>query len=175
MKKSIIAICTIILVVIIGIYSFNYLQLQSQMNDVIKGDPRNNGVEVSVHFGNYVNPSVLVYELKSISGTNSVADVFRVFLQFAEKVESKKFDVVELSFRGKTKFKINGDYFQELGKTYSWQNPVYTMRTFPENLMNSDGSRAYPEWTGGWLGVLGKQMEDFNDFHKKWYLEDMTK
>ena len=175
MKKSIIAICAFILVAAIGIYGFNYFQLQSQMNDVIKGDPRNNGVEVAVHFGNYVNPSVLVYDLKSISGTNSMADVFRVFLQFAKKVQSKQLDVVELSFKGKTKFKINGDYFQTLGKEYSWQNPVYTMRTFPENLMNLDGSRACPEWTGGWLGVAGKQIEDSNDFHKEWYLEDIAK
>jgi len=174
-KKSLIIICAFVLVVTIGIYGFNYFRLQSQMSDVLKGDPRNEGVEVSVHFGNYVNPSILVYDLRSISGTNSMADVFRVFLQFAEKVQSKKFDVVELAFRGKTKFKIRGDYFQTLGKEYSWQNPVYTARTFPENLMNPDGSRAYPKWTGGWLGVAGKQMEDFNDFHKKWYLEDMVK
>jgi len=174
-KKTIIIICAFIIVAAIGIFSFNYFQLQSRMNDVLKSDPRNNGVEVSVHFGNYVNPSILVYDLKSISNTNSMADVFRVFLQFSEKVQSKKFDVVELSFRGKTKFKIEGNYFQIVGKEYSWQNPVYTMRNFPENLLNLDGSRAYPEWTGGWLGVLGKQMEDFNDFHKKWYLEDMAK
>jgi len=62
-----------------------------------------------------------------------------------------------------------------LGKEYSWQNPVYTIRTFPENLINLDGSMAYPEWTGGWLRVTGKQMEDFNNFHKKWYLEDILK
>jgi len=178
MKKSIIAICTFILVAVIilfGIYCFNYFQLQSKMNDVIKGDPRNNGIEVSVHFCNYVNTSILIYDLKSISRTNSMADVFRVFLQFAEKVQSKKFDLVELSFRGKTKFKIKGDYFQTLGNEYSWQNPIYTMRTFPENLINLDGSKAYPEWTGGWLGVITKQIEDFTDFHKKWYLEDLQK
>jgi len=154
---------------------FNYFQLQSQMGDVLKDDSRNNGVEVSVHYGNYVNSSILVYDLKSISDTNSMADVFRVFLQFSEKVKSKKFDVVELCFKGKTKFKIKGDYFQMLGEEYSWQNPVYTIRTFPENLINLDGSIAYPEWTGGWLGVAGKQMEDFSDFHKKWYLEDILK
>jgi hypothetical protein len=175
MKKSIIIICVFIIVATIGIYGFNYFRLQSQMNDVLKDDPRNNGVEVSVHYGNYVNPSILIYNLKSISKMNSMADVFRVFLQFSEKVQLKKFDVVELSFIGKTKFKINGDYFQTLGKKYSWQNPVYTMRTFPENLINLDGSIAYPEWTGGWLGVVGKQMEDFTDFHKKWYLEDIAK
>lgn len=175
MKKSIIIICAFIIVAAICIYGFNYFQLQSQMNDVLKGDPRNNGVNVSVHFGIYVNSSSLIYDLKSISNTNSMADVFRVFLQFSEKVQSKKFDVVELSFRGKTKFKIKGDYFQTLGKEYSWQNPVYTMRIFPENLINPDGSRSYPEWTGGWLGVALKQMKDFNDFHKKWYLEDIAK
>jgi len=175
MKKSIMIICASIFVIVIGIYGVNYLQLQSQMNDVIKNDPRNSGIEVSVHFGNYINPSILTYNLKSISGTNSMADVFRVFLQFAEKVKSKKFDIVELSFRGKVKFKIDGNYFQKLGEEYSWQNPIYTMRTFPEKLMNPDGSKAYPEWTGGLLGVIGKQMEDFNDFHKRWYLEDLAK
>jgi hypothetical protein len=41
--------------------------------------------------------------------------------------------------------------------------------------MNPDGSSAYPEWTGGWLGVASKQINDFNDFHSKWYLDDMNK
>jgi hypothetical protein len=34
-------------------------------------------------------------------------------------------------------------------------------------------ARAYPEWTGGALGVLSKQMEDFSDVHDKWYLDDL--
>ncbi len=75
--------------------------------------------------------------------------------------------------RGKTKFKIDGDYFQTLGEEYSWQNPIYIVRTFSKNLKNPDGTRTYPKWTGGWLGVTKEQMEDFNDFHKKWYLEDI--
>nr|MBC8489582.1 hypothetical protein [Bacteroidota bacterium] len=53
------------------------------------------------------------------------------------------------------------------------QNPVYTMRTFPENLKNPDKSQSYSEWTGGWLGVSQKQIEDFNDFHDKWYFNDL--
>jgi len=40
--------------------------------------------------------------------------------------------------------------------------------------MNPGGSRAYSGWIGGVLGVLEKQMEDFNDFHKKWYSEQCT-
>jgi hypothetical protein len=143
------------------------------MDEVLNSDPRNKGVKVSVHFGNYINLSILIYDLKLISGSNSMTDVFRVFLQFAEKMQSKEFDFVELSFRGKTKFRIAGNYFQKLGREYSWQNPIYIVRTFPENLMNPDGAKAYSEWSGGWLGVTLKQMEDFNDFHEKWYLRDM--
>jgi hypothetical protein len=48
---------------------------------------------------------------------------------------------------------------------------VYTIRTFSENVMNPDGTNAFPQWTGGMLGVLKEQMEDFDDFNKKWYLE----
>lgn len=175
MKKTFIIICISILLVILGIYGFNYFQLQTKMNKVLKDDPRNKGIKVSVHFSNYIKTSTLVYDLKSISESNSTLDVFRVLLQFSERIKSKKFETVELSFKGKTKFKINGNYFQTLGEEYSWQNSAYTMRTFPENLMNLDGSRAYSMWTGGWLGVVGKQMEDFNDFHKNWYLADVIK
>ena len=145
---------------------------QPLMNEVIESDSRNKGIEISVYYGD--NQSILEYDLKSISNENSIADVFRVFLQFAEKVKSYKFDKVKLAFRKKVKFVINGDYFQKLGEEFSFQNPIYTMRTFPENLMNSDSSKAYSKWTGGWLGVSKKQMEDFNDFHKKWYFSELS-
>ena len=101
--------------------------------------------------------------------------MFRVLLQFAESVKDYNFEIVELAFRGNTKFKLGGVYFKQLGEEYSWQNPIYTARTFPENLINPDGSQAYGQWTGGWLGVLNEQMSDFNDFHDKWYLDDLIK
>lgn len=48
------------------------------------------------------------------------------------------------------------------------------MRTFPEHVLDMQGQPVYSEWTGGLLGVLNKQMEDFNDFNKKWYLEELS-
>jgi len=154
------------------VYGFNYARLQSKMNSVINSDARNNGVKVSVHFGHFINTSVLVYDLRSISDSNSIADAFRVFLQFADKSQSEQFEIIELAHKGITKFKIPGDYFQTLGKEYAWQNPVYTMRTFPGHLRRPDGSQAYSEWEGGLLGVATAQVEDFNDFHRKWYIDD---
>lgn len=163
----------ILVFALVGVYGFNYFTLQNAMNEVLKTDPRNKGVEVSVHYQTYVNPSVLIYDLRGLSGTNSKVDVFRSFLQFAEKMKNKKFNKVELAFRGETKFVLNGAYFQELGLEYGTQNPVWTMNHFPENLFLPDGTRAYGTWTGGLLGVSGKQIEDFNDCHDKWYMRDL--
>jgi hypothetical protein len=56
---------------------------------------------------------------------------------------------------------------------YEYQNPIYTMRIFPENLYLPNGNRAFSSWSGGLLGVTKKQMEDFTEFHKRWYIEDM--
>jgi hypothetical protein len=103
-----------------------------------------------------------------------MADVFRVLLQFAGAEKSREFASVELSFRGKPKFLISGQYFKQLGQEYGTQNPVYTLRTFPENLMKLDGSRAYPSWTGGLIGVAGRQIEESNNFHRQWWLDDFT-
>jgi len=155
------------------VFAWNYFLLQAPMSSVLSADRRNGGIEVSAHYLWYLKPSVLVYDLRAVPMDKSPADVFRVFLQFAEKVEARHFDEVYLCHRGKLKFKIAGDYFHTLGAEYSSQNPVYTMRTFPENLMTPEGGRAYSGWSGGWLGVLAKQMEDFKDFHEKWYVRDM--
>ena len=159
----------------LSVYGWNYLTLQRKMAEVMEKDPRNKGVEVSVHYKTYVNPSVLVYDLRGISGTNSRLDVTRVLLQFAEQVKDRKFERVELSFRGDTKFLLDGDYFQGLGREYSFQNPVYTTNHMPENLRRPDGSRVFESWTGGLLGVSMKQIQDFNDFHDQWYWRSLTK
>ena len=36
--------------------------------------------------------------------------------------------------------------------------------------MTPAGVQAFPAWTGGWFGVLNKQMEDFTEFEKRGYL-----
>lgn len=157
-----------------GIYLFNYLTLTQPVLTKIDFDSRNSGIEVDLHYKNYINPKVLVFNLKNVSNDKAVADVFRVLLQTTSELKEKDFETVELAFQGTTKFKLNGSYFKELGIEYDTQNPVYTMRTFPKNLMDITGKSVYGEWTGGLLGVLNKQMEDFNEFNRKWYLEDMS-
>jgi len=162
-----------ILISLLGLFLFNR-PLQSQASEVIKSDPRNKGIEISSHYKNYVNSKVLIFNLKEVGPKNSVADVFRVLLQYARKVSDREFDKVLLCSKGEVKFTLRGDFFQKTGKEYGDQNPVYTMRTFPENLYRPDGDKAFGSWQGGLLGVTGKQLEDFTEFHKKWYIEDMV-
>jgi hypothetical protein len=41
-----------------------------------------------------------------------------------------------------------------------------------KELYTPDGSRAFDTWTGGTLGVLNAQMEDFSKFTNAWFLQD---
>lgn len=148
-------------------------EVAQPMEDVIKSEDRNTGVGMTAYYGD--SKAVLVLDMKSIDGSKSSADVFRVLLQYAAKVKDKTFERVELATNEKTKFYLKGDYFNTLGVEYGTQNPVYTMRTFPQNVLNPDGSPAFSTWTGGILGVTNKQMEDFNKFHMQWYISDLVK
>jgi hypothetical protein len=174
-RRGRLTLLLLLVLIPLSVYGWNYLTLQRKVSEVLDKDPRNKGVEVSAHYKTYVNPSVLVYDLRGVAGTNSRLDVTRVLLQFAEQVKDKKFERVELAFRGETKFLLDGDYFQQLGREYNYQNPVYTTNHMPENLRLPDGTRAYDTWTGGLLGVSLKQMQDFNDFHDRWYWRSLTK
>jgi hypothetical protein len=157
-----------------AVYAWNYFTLQRQASQVISGDSRNSGIKISAHYHWYVNPDVIVFDLRQVSGRNSMLDVSRVLLQFAEKQKDRRIDRVVLSSKGTAKFILKGEYFRNLGNDYQTQNPVYTLRTLPENVYLLDGSLAFSTWTGGWLGVFNKQMEDLNEFHRRWHLSDFA-
>jgi hypothetical protein len=153
----------------------NYFLVHHALATVLDKDPRNKGIAAFAHYDHFVVPGTLVLDLRGVAETNSAADVFRVLLQFAASQKDRNYETVKLSFRGEPKFLLRGTYFKTLGAEYGTQNPVYTMRTLPENLYRPDGTAAFGTWTGGLLGVLGKQMEDFGEFHKQWYIYDLAK
>ncbi len=153
----------------------NYLLVHHALSAALDSDSRNKGVAAFAHYDHFVVPSTLVFDLRGVSETNSPADIFRVLLQFAASQKDHDYETVKIAFRGEPKFLLKGSYFKTLGVEYGTQNPVYTMRTLPENLYRPDGSAAFGTWTGGLLGVLGKQMEDFTEFHKQWYINELAK
>jgi hypothetical protein len=158
----------------VAIFGWNYLSLQVPLNAALSVDQRNDGIAVRAHYASYVQPNTVVFDLRSAGPEKAPIDVFRAFLQFAHELKDRRFERVVLSHRGEYKLQIEGEYFQKLGVEYKGQNPVYTVRTFPEHLYRMDGKTAYGQWTGGLLGVLKGQMEDFNKFHREWYIDDLT-
>jgi hypothetical protein len=171
--KSIKWLLGIIALFIVFIFLWNLVVLQIPINNRIKSDTRNEGISIKVHYKYYINPKTLVFNIKEISGSNSAADVFRTFLISSAELKDKKFDKVELAYKGNIKFYITGEYFNTIGSEYGDQNVVYTIRTFPENVYLPSGNLAYSTWSGGLLGVLSKQMDDFNDLCKNWFLNDL--
>ena len=157
-----------------GIYLFNYFTLTHPAITKVNSDNRNSGVNFELHYKYFVMTNTLIYNLQSVPLDKAPIDIFRTFLQTSTTLTDKKFETIELDYKGIPKFILKGDYFTDLGKEYDTQNPVYTTRTFPSHLYNLTGEAAYGEWNGGCLGVLGKQIEDFNDFNKKWYLNNIT-
>lgn len=167
---------TLIVILLFGIiYLFNFLSLNQPTQNHTKSDSRNIGINFELHYKAYIFPNILIFNLKDVSSENSSADVFRVFLQVASSLKDKKFKTVELSFKGNSKFILQGDYFEQIGIEFGDQNPIYTMRTFPEHLYDMNGQLAYSEWSGGIIGVMNKQLEDLNDFHNKWYKDELLK
>lgn len=156
-----------------GISGYNYFTLSRLMNSVKESDFRNEGIEVSVYYENYINPDVIVFDLKHVNWDKSQADIFRVFWQFSAQLWKKRFNKVILAYQGKAKFYITGAHFYKLGIEYGIENPIYITRTLPENVYKLNGERAFPIWTGGMIGVLNKQMENFNELGQQWYLNDM--
>ena len=168
MKKFLIATLLLVFVLLL-----NYVSLSMPANSALNEDARNAGIHTWIHYEYFINPSTLVIDLRDVDSDKSTVDVFRGLFQIAEEFEGRDFSKVYLSSKGTKKFYIQGAYFEELGSSYSYQNPMYLLRTFPENTFSTNGTKAFSTWTGGVLGVMGKQMDDLNELAQDWFIEDL--
>lgn len=148
----------------------NWAALDRKVQNALSDDPRNNHVSMRAYLAWGVDPSTLVLDVRGMDGQNSMADVDRIMLTALKSLKEYSFTKVVLAYRGSHKFQMLGSYAQALGQEYGLQNPLYTMRTMQEHIYRPDGSPAFGTWTGGWLGVMNKQMEDHNKFHQDWYM-----
>src|SRR6266496_1633646 len=97
-------VAVVALVALLAIAATNYVAVKAPVDQVIDADSRNHGVRVWVHYRQFVDVSDLVFDLRSISTENRMADVFRTFLQAAKGPHNSQFHTVALSFRGTPKF-----------------------------------------------------------------------
>lgn len=161
-----------IIIITMALISFSAYggQLNAEEKSVLAKDSRNK----SVDFNLLESGKNLRYCVNNLSGEGSAMDVFRIFLQTANLLKGNSYDKVELCFRNKTKFILGGDEFKVIGVEFGEQNPVYTIRTFPEKLTFLDGTKAYKKHNGGVLYLMRVQMADFQDMNGKWFMNELV-
>jgi hypothetical protein len=162
-KKRLVFIGTPLIAAMIG-YSANVFLLQEPMNDVLRQNVAFRGMNVSAHYEYWVIPGVVVYDLRDLSFRQTPIDVHTAFLEFAKRMRAAKVKRVELSYRGTTKFTIDGAAFHRLGDEYSKRNFEYVLYTFPR-LFHSVGSDAPSQ-------AANSERDALLRFHRHWYGED---
>lgn len=136
----------------------------------------NNEVNASVYVYRrwFLSPSQIVFDVRSITPEVAMVDIDRMLFNTAEALKDRHFDAVILAARGQSRLILDGSHFKLIGVERSYQNPMHVIATLQEHVSNLDGQPAFGIWTGGWLGVMGKQMEEHNELHMRWWVRPMT-
>jgi hypothetical protein len=156
--------------VAILVFAANYGLVTRPVNQALAADTRNAGYALWAHYRWFVDPGTLVLDLRRAEAAAPI-DLFRGLFQSAAAfaAENRQFDRVILARAGEPVFVLKGESYATLGREFqAGQNPVFLIRTLPEKLFRPSGEQAYPQWTGGLLGVVGKQMEDANKVARDW-------
>lgn len=161
--KRLIFVGTPLVAALIG-YSANVLLLQEPVNDILRENSALRGMKVSAHYQYWVVPGVVVYDLEELSFRQTPIDVHTAFLEFAKKLKAKRYSRVDLSFRGTTKFSIDGASFTKLGEEYSKRNFDYVLYSFPRLFRAADGTAPLDPQVPARDALL--------EFHRRWYGED---
>ena len=98
MKARVVRLVVFVLPVLV--YLLNFGLFQDPINKVIQRDDRNAGISVRAHWRWYVDPTVLVYDLREMPAGATGVDALRPFLHFAYKQKGRQFSRVDLAWRG---------------------------------------------------------------------------
>ncbi len=161
-NKRIVLVGTPLVAALIG-YSANLLLLQEPVNQVLKENASFAGMEVSAHYQYWVVPGVIVYDLRGVSVRQTPMDVHMALLEFAKKVRDKRYSRVDLSYKGTTKFSIDGDSFRKLGREYARKNYDFVLYSFPKLFHPEDGARSL---------AAASDRDALLQFHRQWYGND---
>jgi predicted nucleic acid-binding Zn ribbon protein len=161
--KRLIFVGTPLIAAIIG-YSANALLLQQPVNDILKEDAALSGMKVTAHYKYWVIPGVVEYNLQELTVRQTPLDVHMTFLKFAKKLKEKRYSRVDLSYRGVTKFSIDGASFTRLGEEYSKRNFDYVLYSFPKLAQPATGTTP--------MTPADSDRDALLEFHRRWYGQD---
>ncbi len=162
--KKLVFVGTPLVAALIG-YSANLFLLQEPVNDIIRENSAFHGMKVSAHYQYWIVPGVIVYDLEGVSFRQTPIDVHTAFLEFAGKLKAKRYSRVDLSYKGTTKFSVDGASFMQIGEEYAKRNFDYMLYKVPRLLRPADGTQPIDKTSDDRDALL--------QFHRSWYGEDV--
>jgi hypothetical protein len=150
------------------VFLLNFGLFQDPINKVIERDDRNRGISVRAHWRWYVDPTVLVYDLREMPAGATGVDALRPLLHFAYKQKDRHFVRVDLAWRGSTRYSVAGSDFAELGRQFAHRSPADTMVVMPGILRRPDGTKAFPARAGSFVEQNSQLLVDFATFVNTW-------
>ena len=89
-------------------FTCSTISLSQPVLKELKSDSRNTGIEITLHYKYYILTHTLVFDLKDVTEDKAATDVFRVLLKTSSVLKENKFEIVELAFKGQSRFLLNG-------------------------------------------------------------------
>jgi hypothetical protein len=141
----------------------------ADLRDKLSRCESNGVVEARVSYAGLFGTDTVVFDLRDggSSGARRI-DPVHLLMQFSSKLNLYSVDRVVLARNGDRRFYITSNNLRPLADSYKGGGRSWAFNNLPANVRRMDGTRAYNEWTGGWLGVLQKQSEDLNRFITAW-------
>lgn len=160
-KRRIVFVGTPLVAALIG-YLANFFLLQQPMNQVLRASPSFEGIRVSTHYRYWVIPGEIIYNLEGVGGKHTI-DVHTVLLEYAKRLKDDRFRSIELQFRGRPRFTVQGSAFRKLGREYHRRNFAYVLFDFPRLIYGAP--EPSPEGDSDRDALL--------EFHNHWYADEL--
>jgi hypothetical protein len=126
-------------------------------------------VAVRVNYSGIFDTQTVIFDLRD-GGSPSARgiDPVHLLMQFASKLDLYSTRRIVLARNGQHRFCVSSDDMRPLADSYANGGVLWAFDNLPARVRRMDGTRAFGEWTGGWLGVLKEQTEDLAQFINEW-------
>jgi len=126
-------------------------------------------VTAHVSYSGFFSTDTVVFDLRGGSSASARRiDPVHLLMQFADKLNLDSVNRIVLARNGQERFYITGSDLRTLADSYGGGGRIWAFNNLPASVRRMDETRAYAEWSGGWLGVLNKQAEDLDEFIEEW-------
>lgn len=126
-------------------------------------------INADAYYRHFYSSDTVVFDLLGAGSPSARRiDPVHLVLQFAGKLDLQSIDTVILARNGEGVFIIESADLRELATSYANGGRPWSFNHFPERVYSMTGQPAFGTWSGGLLGVLGKQLEDLEFFIKRW-------